>query len=256
MSAWGAFKSCDSLISRIEQNDPTLEDLVILPTKTFGEAEVARLCAVLERCDNANTYFKSLRASGHSVPASSLRRMGTAIATTKATSFCSVAIGDRNMGDEGVSAFCEGLSAGDHSLESIDLSFKGMEATGFLTILQTMGEDKILKHLDLSRNQGIGNTDLSDIDKKVVFGSVKELDLSDCDISSALADQLFPLLRPGTGNVKRTLVRLSGNPIGEQGAESLKNLFLSTESVYLSYCQLGDQGIENFRWICPQMALG
>ena len=43
--AWGsgAFNSCDKLLERVEQNDPTLVELVILPMKLFGAKDIERL---------------------------------------------------------------------------------------------------------------------------------------------------------------------------------------------------------------------
>ena len=36
-------KSCNALLQRVEDNDPRLTELVILPMKTFGVAAVERL---------------------------------------------------------------------------------------------------------------------------------------------------------------------------------------------------------------------
>ncbi len=38
----GGFKSCDTLLKRIENDDPTLETVVFLPMKSFGSDEVVR----------------------------------------------------------------------------------------------------------------------------------------------------------------------------------------------------------------------
>ena len=39
----GLAKSCNALLKRVEDNDPSLEELVILPSKTFGSTEAVRL---------------------------------------------------------------------------------------------------------------------------------------------------------------------------------------------------------------------
>ena len=41
--AGGSLKSCNSLLQRVEDNDPRLTELVILPMKTFVVADVERL---------------------------------------------------------------------------------------------------------------------------------------------------------------------------------------------------------------------
>lgn len=43
----GGLKSCDSLLSRVENNDPILKELIILPMKNFGGTEVERLASSL-----------------------------------------------------------------------------------------------------------------------------------------------------------------------------------------------------------------
>lgn len=151
MSAWGKsspLRSCDALLERIEQNDPTLIDLVILPTKTFGEAEVGRLCVVLER--NGNTHWKSLTASGHSLPTVSLRRLGKAI-SGGTNNLSSISVGDRDMGDEGVSPLCEGLAVRDHPLVRIVLYYQGIGSAGFKSISRTLGRMRGVKHLALAQ---------------------------------------------------------------------------------------------------------
>jgi hypothetical protein len=47
--AGGSAKSCDALLVRVERNDPTLEELVVLPNKIFGAAQVERLSNALGR---------------------------------------------------------------------------------------------------------------------------------------------------------------------------------------------------------------
>ena len=44
-------KSCQSLLDRVEQNDPQLTDLVILPNKTFGQEEIDRLIHLMGTYD-------------------------------------------------------------------------------------------------------------------------------------------------------------------------------------------------------------
>jgi hypothetical protein len=69
-----------------------------------------------------------LHASGHAVPAPSLKRLGQAIAANR--SLVELAIGNF-MGDEGICAFCEGLATStENSLESIDFSYREWDPLG------------------------------------------------------------------------------------------------------------------------------
>ena len=45
----GGLKSCDSLLKRVEGNDDKLVELVILPMKTFGGAELDRLSNAISK---------------------------------------------------------------------------------------------------------------------------------------------------------------------------------------------------------------
>ena len=47
----GAFNSCDKLLERVEKNDPTLKELVILPMKKFGEKDLDRLSRAIGECN-------------------------------------------------------------------------------------------------------------------------------------------------------------------------------------------------------------
>ena len=72
-----------------------------------------------------NTNLKSLSASGHAIPPSSLERLGAAISKRK-SSLLRLAIGDRSMSDEGVVALCSGLGSGGGGLEEVDLEWKDL----------------------------------------------------------------------------------------------------------------------------------
>ena len=114
----GGLNSCDALLERVEQNDPKLTELTILSMKVFGDKECARLSAALP----SNVHLRSLSASGHAISAAALRTLGLAISNSALTS---LAIGSCDTGDDGICFLCDGLAAGS-TLESIDLSYKGM----------------------------------------------------------------------------------------------------------------------------------
>lgn len=47
----GSIRSCDALLKRVEENDPALTELVILPMKVFGPLDVDRLSSAIgEEC--------------------------------------------------------------------------------------------------------------------------------------------------------------------------------------------------------------
>ena len=46
----GSLKSCNALLQRVENNDPTLTELVILPMKTFDVDDMERLSSAIGEC--------------------------------------------------------------------------------------------------------------------------------------------------------------------------------------------------------------
>ena len=238
MSAWGnnsnsnsTFKSCEALITRVEANDPTLQDLVILPMKIFGDAELDRLTKA------ATTYqhCKTLAASGHKVSPAALERFGKA---TKLTAI--FGIGDSTMGDEGVVALCAGLAAASdcQTLEHLDLSYKGMGLTGFRAIAQL--DIASLRHVNASRN-ALGSDALPvDAVPALLYRHVLSLDISSCEISSELAKELVSKL--GDACSLQTL-NISHNPIGDEGFGALVSYLPRLEVLRVSSCRLREQSI-------------
>lgn len=132
-ASWGTakFYSCDALIHRLERNDPTLRDVIILPTKRFGSTELERLAGILlqqEKEENTaaaaaaaedsstttrpepvvRRHWRSLAASSHPVSHDALRQFGRAVAVS-AGQLQSLAIGHDALGDDGLEALCQGL---------------------------------------------------------------------------------------------------------------------------------------------------
>jgi hypothetical protein len=127
MSAWGSngsARSCEALLKRVEANDPTLTELVILPLKQFGSQDLRRLARALFH----NTHLTSLKASGHGIEdVDALEELGKAMATATSSALIDLAIGDSNMGDEAVAALCRGLGSNNNNkltLKKLDLSWK------------------------------------------------------------------------------------------------------------------------------------
>lgn len=272
--AWGSsFRSCDNLIRRLEENDENLTEVVILPTKTFTDADVKRLAAVLN--GGRNSHWKSLSASSHAIKPQSLHEFGRAIVSGGGSrqrhqrqqrhALVELAIGHAEMGDEGVCALCEGLSLIDEDsgktvgipLEKVDLSWKGMSVKGFCSVLKAFGRSDCLEFLDLSRNHAIGESfDEADVvfvdatggtagkESLSLFPQLRVLNISDCNLTEAFTKFLFPHLE-----VRKRKISLSNNALlGDAGIlplliSSNHNHIEWIEELHLSNCGVGDDSV-------------
>eukprot|EP00551_Chaetoceros_affinis_P013016 CAMPEP_0203686862 /NCGR_PEP_ID=MMETSP0090-20130426/49280_1 /ASSEMBLY_ACC=CAM_ASM_001088 /TAXON_ID=426623 /ORGANISM="Chaetoceros affinis, Strain CCMP159" /LENGTH=475 /DNA_ID=CAMNT_0050556105 /DNA_START=2453 /DNA_END=3880 /DNA_ORIENTATION=+ len=263
--AWGTgnFKSCASLLNRIENDDSQLTDLVILPMKTFGGEEVKRLAEILK--SGKNKTLKSISASGHAVPQDALELLGSAIASQNGNKIGSIAIGDEQMGDIGVVSFCKGLGDSNGGpLESADFAFKGISKEGAEMIGKAFGASKNLQSLILYRNPAIGDDGLHVLCTAALessskpFPALRKLDLSDCNIGLKGVESLVKCLLGKEGSMNEIRdqsqlidLNLNSNPIGSDSCASLKNLisipsinFSMVHSLSLKGCSIGDGGIE------------
>jgi len=87
-----------------------------------------------------NTNLKSISASGHHLPSKSLKQFGHALSTQAAAAvvkktdddnkmygITSLAIGSKDMGDEGIIALCEGLQESNGGLlQDVDFGWKNL----------------------------------------------------------------------------------------------------------------------------------
>lgn len=250
--AWGSgeLKSCESLISRVELNDPTLKELVVLPMKTFGGSEVERLASILE--SGKNTHLTLLAASGHSVSPVALGRLGAVIASGKCN-LVGLAIGDQKMGDAGVAALCASLeSVNGGKLAVLDLAWKDISSAGMMSLGKTFGLSKHLKQLVLSRNEEIGDDgvrafyeSLSDANNASIMESLETLDLAACNLGPLGMEALTKIL---TNCPKRHLaLTLTSNPLKAGSSASISTLLCGTSRIrllYLAHCEIGDTGVE------------
>ena len=235
MSAWGAAsKSCNSLLLRIENNDPSLIDLVILPSKTFGGLEVERLAAALKQ----NTHLISLSASGHSVPPESLKVLGRALVTAHLKR---IAIGDNRLGNDGVLALFG--ESGFCALEGIDLAYKNI-SHGATVLGKALGRSSTLVDLNLSRNP-LGDAGLvafcEAAGNVLHLPSLQSINLSDCHIGPAGIESLSQLLiKTGCKTLD-----LSSNALGTSSSLSLRTLAKHTKlrKLCLQSCAIGDVGV-------------
>eukprot|EP00566_Odontella_aurita_P020218 CAMPEP_0113565870 /NCGR_PEP_ID=MMETSP0015_2-20120614/22413_1 /TAXON_ID=2838 /ORGANISM="Odontella" /LENGTH=290 /DNA_ID=CAMNT_0000468107 /DNA_START=244 /DNA_END=1113 /DNA_ORIENTATION=+ /assembly_acc=CAM_ASM_000160 len=280
MSAWGAggsARSCDALLKRVDENDPRLVDLVILPMKVFGGDEdwlvdlvilpmkvfggdeVNRLASSIS--SGRNTNLRSISASGHAVPPAALSALGAAIA----------AASDGGDGSgEGVAALCSSLKKSrGGKLQTIELGFKNISPTGMEIIGACFGKSHALRHLNFSRNEGIGSQGLAlfcDAGEQLVLGDeaniesqpfpkLEYLDLSECNIGPQGVEALSSCLmeNPDGKNECRSKLELmlASNPLEKNGCASLSKLIRSPVngssyliSLSLAGCSIGDDGIE------------
>ena len=271
----GGFKSCEALLDRVEKNDSQLVELVILPMKTFGEAEVERLANIL--ATGQNTHLKSISASGHALSSTALEKLGQALVTPSSSKICSIAVGDESMGDEGVDSLCQPISEINGGfVESVDFSFKGIKDVGASAIGRTFGPSKMLKRLDLYRNPGIGDDGMIKLctyasshckreqSTSHAFRVLEYLDIAENEIGPAGAKAWVDCLTKGVESVprfKQIDLQASMNPIGPKGCSYLKDL-ISQQSGYksivskmsLKKCSIGDEGfaflVEAFQNSC------
>jgi Leucine Rich repeat len=190
MSAWGnntngMSSSSNALLERIERNDSSLPDLILLPMRKIDDVGWNRLIAAIsQRGTQPARCLTSIQASGHDIAShETVTRLGRAIhASSFDVPWKCIAVGKSDMGDDGVVALCTGLAGGGGGgdddgddgdcsssssntgsssaallrLEALDLSFKGMKTgAGLLSIIRLCQDCTFLKSVNLSRNAGI-----------------------------------------------------------------------------------------------------
>ena len=229
--AWGRPPSGSSPAADLIAKAATNASLVVLPFRSFGDAECVALCAALR----GNQTLTELKASGHKLQASGLHAVGELLGSGEC-GLCRLAIGDSSLGGRGVRSLCAGLLAKDSSavckLHALDLSFKGLgkcndDAEALAELLVRCYQ---LRELDLSRNPlgpsgwralftmpGLGGT----------LGKLGAVDLSDTMANDAALGELarlgceLPVLQslslarnPDLGGLPRTEGSARAHPLG------------------------------------------
>ena len=89
----------------------------------------------MRAASGANTNLQSISASGHTLPSESLKQFGSALSTQakhalkneNINGITNLAIGCKDLGDEGVIALCEGLEESKGGLlQVVDLGWKNL----------------------------------------------------------------------------------------------------------------------------------
>lgn len=251
---WGSsgLKSCDALLQRVQDNDPKLSSMIILPMKTFGAAEVERLAQIL--ASGVNTNLRSISASGHKVPLEALTMLGKALTTSQYIQ--ELSIGDESMGDEGVEALCQPLLE-LNKLEHVDFGFKSLSSTGAAMIGKAFGASGV-KKLEIYRNPDIGDDgilalvsnakDTKQETQQYIFSNMEFLDISECTVGSKGMEALAKYLlssKDSTQRPKAIELIASLNPLSPSSGSLLGNLVATKTLCKLAVkkCQLGDEGI-------------
>lgn len=223
-----------------------------------------------------NTHLVSISASGHQLQPDSLKSFGTALSIQAQQQqqqqqhqfgISSLAIGPKDMGDEGVIALCQGLQPSNGALlHRLDLGWKEIGRDGLYEIGKTFVHSRFLTHLDLSRNdfgnEGIvqlskaaaGNDEMNGMGVDTVsFPVLEQLVLSECSIDAAGMDVLAEILLGQEDNKrrpKRIHLAIGSNPIGPEGCHSLVKLLSCADNgsiishLQASQCSIGDDGME------------
>jgi len=247
------------LLDRVESNDPRLVELVILPVKTFGDVELTRLATIIS--SGKNTHLKSISASGHAVSPSTLGLLGSALASQHGKNVREVAVGDENMKDEGVEAFCKPLlEANGGGLESVDFAFKNISVVGAEIIGRTFGASRSIRRIDLYRNPNIGDEGMAAFSSSAMrsdtcFSNLGYLDISECDVGAVGAKALVECLTHGENDSARSCLidlQISKNPLGAESCLYLKELISRkkdrgsiVQKLSMKKCAIGDDGFSS-----------
>lgn len=260
--AWGSsgLKSCDALLQRIENNDPTLQSVVILPIKTFGTEQVERLANILSKGNN--TYLTSISASGHGIPPLALQILGKSLASNN-SNIQYLSIGDENMGDEGIEALCLPSLAEVQggSLQHVDFGFKNISSVGASILGHVFGSSHNLQKLELYRNPNLGNegiVTLTESAKKTSssangdgpFPMLHMLDISECNVGATGIEALVNcLVLVERKRITPMDINVSRNPLTTIKSSLALGRLISSNTVCrlsLRNCSLGDDGIVSF----------
>lgn len=215
---WGDFRSCKVLLDRVEKNDPTLKSLNILPMKEFGDAELKRLGTIITSCKN--THLISLYASGHKVSNEALKEFGNALAFASrknALFLTELAFGCKEMGDEGLMAFAQGLKeiqCDKIKIQKLDLSSKGLTAKSWKTLLQTFfsnsnDSSSLVSNLNVADNDFLGLSKLGEVDT-YSLERLNVLNMARCNLRPEDLRQMCSIVGESRGKVSLELI-LSGN---------------------------------------------
>ena len=211
-----------------------------------------------------NKTLKSINASGHAVPSSTLEKLGSAITSQNENGITCIAIGDENMGDDGVESFCTTLKdVQGGSLVTVDFALKSLSKEGLEVIGRVFGASNNLQNIILARNPKVGDDGLEALCTSAAsktsscpFPVLKKLDLSDCNIGVKGIESLVTCLigKEDTGEQRKSRfidLCLNSNSLGNIACDPLVNLISGSpfqssilQSLSLKNCSIGDEGVK------------
>ncbi len=149
--AWSSSRltSIDSLVARVQRNDPSLKSLFILPQKKLTGPSVASLVSALI----GNSHLTELYASGHDLDPETLESFADLLGSP--TNVERVSLGSSTLGDSGLVVLCRGLASNLRgNIKSIDLENKSLTEAGARSLAAAIDKNKVLsfQDLNLSRN--------------------------------------------------------------------------------------------------------
>lgn len=233
---------------QLQENDPKLVSVVLVPPKRFNEEDVIEICDALE----VNTVCQELIASGHSLSEESCKRLGAML--PKTTSLQLLSVGDSSLADKASLVFAE--LAKNTSVTSLDLEQKGLTPSAGHALAIAL-EARGLKHvprlaaLRLSGNKGIAGA-LEELSR--IAPAPLLLTLCDCALNTAHAKALGCWVSKGV----RDLDLRDNSSLGGEGIEAFTQSLvrqhedspLPLSRLGLNGCAIGDDGLEAIALVC------
>ena len=141
------------------------------------------------------------------------------------------------ISNEGAVYLVQGL-AQNRGLETLSIAWCGI-STAVVELAEALKTNKCLLSLDISYNKDVGERFVHIVRSLQVNSTLRDLRARECDIAhTAIVDIVRSSLES---------LDLSGNPIGDEGAEHIAQLVTNSCSLYqlnLEGCGIGDRGVE------------
>lgn len=230
MPPWGN-RSCDSLLEKVAADQ--VEELVILPIKTFGDSELELLATLLPTAQSLTSITLS---SSHQVSNdSSWKSFGKAILESQVLRLAIVG----GMGPIGWNAWLQGLSTAQTvptncPVQQLNVSGNNLSMVDMNILCRHAHFLPALRELDLSRNRlSDGGLEKMSSSSAILFPSLTILDVSSCGLEG---NQLAAFSRTLSTTIET--IKASHNPIGSEGLTSLLENHPHCETLHADNCSI------------------